>query len=102
MAQNAIIQFIHTEVEHSLYTFRRIKEVYRKQYLERYTIFCWYQHYNAGHERSKAMPIQAGHIVTYAVMIATLDALLRENCQIPTRDFGSKVVFLNVDYIFPV
>ncbi|GBM04303.1 hypothetical protein AVEN_146182-1 [Araneus ventricosus] len=87
LAQRAVIQFLHAEVEHASQIYRRMKEVYGEQCLARCTIFRWCQRYEAGRVNIKDLPRPGlAHVVTNSATISAVEELIRQNRWITTRE----------------
>ncbi|GBL98382.1 hypothetical protein AVEN_187721-1 [Araneus ventricosus] len=86
-AQRAVIQFLRAEGEHASQIYRRMKEVYGEQCLERCTIFRWCQRYEAGCANIKDLPCPGqAHVVTNSGTISVVDELIGQNRRITTRE----------------
>ncbi|GBL92181.1 hypothetical protein AVEN_91520-1 [Araneus ventricosus] len=87
--QRAVIQFLRAEGEHASQNYSRIKEVYGEQCLSRCTIFRWYQRYEVGRENIKDLPRPGqAHVVINCAPISAVDALIRQNRRITTREIA--------------
>ncbi|GBM44791.1 hypothetical protein AVEN_148293-1 [Araneus ventricosus] len=88
-AQRAVTQFLRAEMEHASQIYRRMKEVYGEQCLERYTIFRCCQRYEARHVNIKDLshPRQA-HFVTNSASTSALNDPIRQNHRITTSEIA--------------